>query len=260
MGIVNNTPDSFSGDGLGGEASAAIARGEQLFEEGADVVDVGGESTRPGAQPIKLELEISRTIPVIEALNQSHPGRVSVDTRKPEVAEAALFAGASVVNDVSGLRDPRMIETVAEHDASVIIMHMRGEPRTMQTSPRYADVVRDIHTYLNDRIAAAEEGGVSSKKIMVDPGIGFGKTLKHNLHIIARLGELKDLGKPIVIGLSRKAFIGTISGAQRDQRVPGSIAAALVAVENGANMVRVHDVRETAQALKVFWAIRSPKS
>ena len=259
MGIVNNTPDCFSGDGLGGNVTVAIAKGEQLFEEGADVVDVGGESTRPGARPVSLELEISRTIPVVEALSQSHAGRVSIDTRKPEVAEAALFAGASVVNDVSGLRNPMMTEVVAEHNASVVIMHMRGEPKTMQINPRYADVVRDIHTFLSERIAEAVERGVSPRKIMVDPGIGFGKTLEHNLQIIARLGELKDLGKPIVIGLSRKGFIGTISGAQRDQRVPGSMAAALVAVQNGANMVRVHDVRETVQALKVFWAIQSAK-
>lgn len=259
MGIVNNTPDSFSGDGLGGNVTAAIAKGEQLFEEGADVVDVGGESTRPGAQPVSLELEISRTIPVVEALSQSHPGRVSIDTMKPDVAEAALFAGATVVNDVSGLRNPRMTEVVAEHDASVIIMHMRGEPKTMQIKPRYADVVRDIHKFLSDRINAAQKAGVSPRKIMVDPGIGFGKTLEHNLQIIARLEELRDLGKPIVIGLSRKAFIGKISGAQREQRVPGSIAAALIAVENGANMVRVHDVRETVQAMKVFCAIHSAK-
>ncbi len=257
MGIVNNTPDSFSGDGFAGDIEGAIALGNSMFESGADVVDVGGESTRPGAKPVPRNIEISRTVPIIEALVRVHPGRVSVDTMKPEVAEAALFAGASVVNDVSGLRDHRMVETVAEHDAGVIIMHMQGDPRTMQVNPRYKDVVTEIKSFLNERIAAAEDGGVSSRRIMIDPGIGFGKTVDHNLEILARLREFKSLGKPLVIGVSRKGFIGKISGAQADQRLPGSIAVAVLAVKEGADVVRVHDVPETVQALKLEQAIQS---
>lgn len=255
MGIVNNTPDSFSGDGLTGDIAGAIARANSMFEAGADLVDVGGESTRPGAKPVPADVEVSRTIPIIEALTRTHPGRVSIDTMKPEVAEAALFAGASVVNDVSGLREPRMIEVVAEHNAGVIVMHMLGEPRTMQVNPRYKDVVYDIISFLEERVSAAEDGGISSRRIMVDPGIGFGKTVKHNLELLARLSEFKSIGKPIIVGVSRKAFIGKISGAQVGERLPGSIAAAVLAVREGADVVRVHDVIETVQALRIEQAI-----
>jgi len=255
MGIVNNTPDSFSKDGLAGDVRMAIARGEAMFAEGADIVDVGGESTRPGADPVPADEELRRVIPIIEALGGHHSGRVSVDTMKPEVAQAAMFAGASTVNDVSGLRNKDMIEVVAEHDAAVIIMHMLGNPRTMQEGPRYKDVIEDIKKYLSDRIAAAEKSGVSPRKIMVDPGIGFGKTKDHNLEIIARLGELRSLGKPIVIGVSRKAFIGTITGRPVEDRLEGSIAAATLAAIHGADIVRVHDVSSTVRALAVAHAI-----
>ena len=257
MGIVNNTPDSFSGDGLGGNVDLAVERGRAMFSEGADIVDVGGESTRPGAEPVPLDLEVARVVPVVERLSSFRPGRVSIDTMKPRVADAALFAGASLVNDVSGLRNGDMIQVVAEHDSAVIIMHMLGEPRDMQTRPRYKDVVVDIKTYLADRIAAAEDGGVNTKKIMVDPGIGFGKTLEHNLEILARLGEFKSLGKPIVIGVSRKSFIGKLTGRPADQRLGGSVAAAVLAVRNGADIVRVHDVRETVDAMRTSGAIMS---
>lgn len=255
MGIVNNTPDSFSGDGLAGDIAAAIARGESMFGAGADLVDVGGESTRPGAKPVPTEVEASRVVPVVEALAKAHAGRVSIDTMKPEVAEAALFAGASVVNDVSGLRDSRMLQVVAEHDAGAIVMHMLGEPGTMQANPRYKDVVEDIKSFLMERVAAAENAGISPQRIMVDPGIGFGKTVSHNLDLLARLGEFRSLGKPIVVGVSRKAFIGKISGAEVGQRLPGSIAAAVLAVREGADIVRVHDVAETVQALRIGQAI-----
>jgi dihydropteroate synthase len=255
MGIVNTTPDSFSGDGLGGDEEAAIARGMMQFEQGADLVDVGGESTRPGAEPVPARLEMARTIGVVEALARARPGRVSIDTMKPEVAKSALLAGATVVNDVSGLRDPEMIEVVAEHGASAIIMHMLGEPRTMQARPRYKDVVRDIIAHLEERVAAAEAGGVEPRRIMVDPGIGFGKTLEHNLEILARLGELKALGKPVVIGVSRKSFIGKITGMPAEKRIGGSVAAAIVAARNGASIVRVHEVRETVDALQVASAV-----
>lgn len=251
MGIVNTTLDSFSGDGLGGDEEAAIARGMMQFEQGADLVDVGGESTRPGADPVPARLEMARTIGVVEVLARARPGRVSIDTMKPEVAKSALLAGATIVNDVSGLRDPEMIEVVAEHGASAVIMHMLGEPRTMQVRPKYKDVVQDIIAYLGDRVAAAEAGGVEPRRIMVDPGIGFGKTLEHNLEILARLGEFKALGKPVVIGVSRKSFIGKITRAPAEERVGGSIAAALVAAKNGASIVRVHDVRETVDALLI---------
>lgn len=256
MGIVNNTPDSFSGDGLSGDVDAAVARGVKMFESGADIVDVGGESTRPGAEPVPEAVEIARAVPVVEALSKIHPGRVSIDTMKPRVAASALMAGASIVNDVSGLRDPRMVETVAEHDAAVIIMHMKGDPKTMQVRPRYRDVVGEISEFLKDRVAVAEAGGIDPRKIMVDPGIGFGKSLEHNLEIITRLGDFKRIGKPLVIGVSRKSFIGKITGLPVDQRLGGSLAAALVAVENGADIVRVHDVPETVSALRVFLALK----
>lgn len=257
MGIVNNTVDSFSGDGLRGDTAMAISQGESMFVAGADIVDVGGESTRPGATPVSSALETSRVVPVIEGLARTHPGRISVDTMKPEVAEAALFAGASVVNDISGLRHDAMIELVAEHDAGVIIMHMKGEPRTMQVNPRYKDVVKEIMSFLKERVSAAEDAGVTPRRIMIDPGIGFGKTVEHNLEILARLRELKSLGKPIVVGASRKAFIGRLSGAETAERLPGSIAVAVLAAMGGADFVRVHDVPETVQALRLEQAIRS---
>ncbi|HEX9907313.1 MAG TPA: dihydropteroate synthase [Thermoplasmata archaeon] len=257
IGIVNNTPDSFSGDGCGGDVERAARMGFDLFEEGADIVDVGGESTRPGADPVTIKVELERTIPVVEMLARRHSNMISIDTMKPEVAQSALLAGATIVNDVSGLRNPKMIEVVAEYDAAVIIMHMLGEPRDMQVRPVYKDVVREVRSYLEDRIAAAEKCGVSPRKILVDPGIGFGKTLVHNIELLADLGELKSLGKPIVVGVSRKSFIGRITGAPEDKRLEGSIAAGLLAVRNGANILRVHDVLETARALKVAMAIWS---
>lgn len=255
MGIVNNTPDSFSGDGLGGSVELAVQRGIAMFEDGADIVDVGGESTRPGAEPVSPDQEIARVIPVVERLSSHRHGRVSIDTMKPRVADAALFAGASLVNDVSGLRNEAMIKVVAEHDSAVIIMHMLGEPRDMQRMPKYKDVVGDISAYLAERVGAAEAGGVDPKKIMVDPGIGFGKTVEHNLEILARLREFRSLGKPLVIGVSRKSFIGRLTGRTPDRRLGGSVAAAVLAVRNGADVVRAHDVRETVDALRVSSAI-----
>ena len=255
MGIVNNTPDSFSGDGLGGDTALAIERGRIMLEAGAAVVDIGGESTRPGADPVPLELEKRRTIPVVEALSASYPGRISIDSMKPDVAQAALLAGAVMVNDVTGLRNPKMIEVVVEHDAAVVIMHMLASPKTMQVRPRYKDVVSEIIAFLEDRVAMAERAGVSADRIMVDPGIGFGKNLNHNLEILARLKEFKRIGKPVVIGVSRKSFIGKITEMPPGERLEGSLAAAVLAVREGANMIRVHDVPETVRALSVADAI-----
>ena len=255
IGILNVTPDSFSGDGIAGDALTAIERGEMMFDSGADIVDVGGESTRPGAAPISEEEEIRRTIEVVEALARRHPGRISIDTHRPRVAESAIYAGATIINDVTGLRDGELRKVVAAHDATAIIMHMKGVPRTMQTRPRYRDVVAEIKAFLNDRIEEAENDGIGSRKIMIDPGIGFGKTLDHNLQILSRLREFRSFGKPIVIGVSRKSFIGKITGLPPEQRLEGSIAAAVMAVRNGADIVRVHDVSETVRALKVAHAI-----
>ena len=216
MGIVNVTPNSFSGDGVHSDENAAVKLGLSMFNAGAEFVDVGGESTRPYAEPVSEEEEMSRVIGVVSRLAESHPGRLSIDTMKPSVASAALGAGATIVNDVSGLRNPDMRAVAAKHGASVIIMHMLGEPRTMQDSPEYGDVVAEILGYLTGQIAKAEADGIDSKLIMVDPGIGFGKTMEHNVEILRRLHEFKSLGKRIVVGASRKSFIGRITGRPVD--------------------------------------------
>ena len=256
MGIVNTTPDSFSGDGVAGRRSVAVRKGLDMIRSGAAFVDVGGESTRPGAAPVSVDEELVRTVEVVRALADEHPGRVSIDTMKADVAEAALKAGASMINDVNALRGPRMAEVAAQHDAAVIIMHMLGTPRTMQEAPRYKDVVEEITAFLEARISVAEEAGIRQNRIMVDPGIGFGKTVRHNLEILARLRELRRLGKPIVVGASRKSFIGKLTGEETPgARLPGSLAAAVIAASNGANVLRVHDVRETCQALSVCWEV-----
>lgn len=255
IGIVNVTADSFSGDGLGGDVNAAVKRGIDLFSEGADVVDVGGESTRPGARPVAAKDEILRVCPVVTQLNKLYPGRISVDTMKPEVAEEAIAAGASIINDVSGLRDRSMLDVVSRNEVSVIIMHMKGEPRTMQKNPQYDDVVKEIMRYLQGQVRMAEKAGVAPDRILVDPGIGFGKSLTHNLEILGRLGELHAIGKPIVVGASRKSFIGRLTGAEPYDRLEGSVAAAVLAYREGASFMRVHDVAKTVQALRVANAI-----
>lgn len=258
MGVINVTPDSFSGDGLHLNTDEAFQRGVDMIALGATLLDIGGESTRPGAEVVPVEEELRRTVEVVRGLAESYPGQISIDTTKPEVAEAALEAGASIVNDVSGLRDERMREIVARYGASAVIMHMQGDPRTMQASPRYADVVAEIIEYLGHRVAEAERDGVDPRRIMVDPGIGFGKTVDHNIEIIARLAEFRSLGKPIVIGVSRKSFIGALSGTGKtNERLGGSLAAAAIAAMNSANIVRAHDVGETVQALRIAWDIRA---
>jgi dihydropteroate synthase len=257
MGILNVTPDSFS-DG-GRWQGAAAPRGLAMLEAGADIIDVGGESTRPGAQAVDEGEEIARVVPVIAALRAATKAPISVDTMKPAVARAAMSAGATMWNDVMALRAPGAIETAASLHRPVVLMHMQGEPRTMQEDPRYGDVVAEVIAFLRDRVAAAKAKGVDD--IWVDPGIGFGKTLEHNLALINAIGRIgEETGCPVAIGASRKRFIAAIDAAAKDagtDRLGGSIAAALIAAQNGAAMVRAHDVAETVQALKL-WRLTRP--
>ena len=259
MGIVNVTPDSFSDGGQFLDAEAAIAHGRELMGEGADILDIGGESTRPGADPVDAGEEIRRVIPVIEAL-AADGARVSIDTTKAEVARRALDAGATIVNDVSAFRfDPELPAVVADAGATCVLMHMLGEPRTMQKDPRYEEVVTDVKRFLEERIAYATGAGVDEQSIWVDPGIGFGKTLDHNLELIARLDEIAAIGRPVVFGASRKSFLGKLTGRQVDERLAGTIAANIIAHDRGARVFRVHDVGPTVDALKVAAAtVRRP--
>ncbi|GIK77578.1 MAG: dihydropteroate synthase [Thermoleophilia bacterium] len=250
MGIVNVTPDSFSDGGRYLDPDAAIAHGRELSAAGAGILDVGGESTRPGAAAVGAPEERSRILPVIEAL-AADGARISVDTSKPEVAAAALAAGAEIVNDVTALRDPAMAAVCAEARCGVVLMHMKGTPRTMQDDPTYADVVGEVRAFLAERLEAAAAAGVDRERIWVDPGIGFGKTVAHNLELIASLDRIADLGRPVVVGASRKNFIGAITGRPVDRRLGGSIAAAVVAAFAGAAVLRVHDVAATVEALRV---------
>ena len=259
MGIVNVTPDSFSDGGLFLEADAAIEHGRRLAAEGAAILDVGGESTRPGAEPVSAEEEVRRVLPVVDAL--AEPGwRVSIDTTKLEVAEAALSAGATIVNDVSAFRfAPELAGLVADAGATCCLMHMLGEPRTMQRDPRYEDVVGDVRAFLEARLAFAVEEGIPEDKVWLDPGIGFGKTVEHNLELLRRLDELVAIGRPVVIGTSRKSFLGRLTGGRaEDERVPGTIATNVLALERGARIFRVHDVAPVADALKVAAATVAP--
>ncbi len=252
MGIVNVTPDSFSDGGLFLDPGAAIAHGARLAAEGAAILDVGGESTRPGAAPVDAEEESARVLPVVEAL-AARGLRVSVDTTKDVVARAALAAGAELVNDVSAFRfAPGMAALVAERGAGCCLMHMLGEPRTMQRDPRYEDVVSEVKAFLEERLAFAVAEGVAEERVWLDPGIGFGKTVEHNLELLRRLDELVAIGRPLMVGTSRKSFIGTLAGGlPEDERVPGTIAANVLALERGAQVFRVHDVAPAAAALSV---------
>jgi len=233
------------------EPEAAIAHGSELADEGADVLDVGGESTRPGADEVSVEVEVARTEPVVADL-AALGHTVSIDTSKRAVAEAALDAGAAIVNDVTAMRaDPEIAALCADRGVEVVLMHMQGNPRTMQDEPTYEDVVDDVRRFLEERLAAAVEAGVREQLVCLDPGIGFGKTLEHNLELLRRLGELRDLGRPILVGTSRKSFIGKLTGAPVDERLGGSIASNVIAYANGASMLRVHDVAPMRQALTV---------
>jgi dihydropteroate synthase len=252
MGVVNVTPDSFSDGGEWFEPEAAIAHGRQLLAEGADILDVGGESTRPGSEPVGVDEERRRVVPVIRALRDTG-AQLSVDTSKLAVAEAALSAGATLVNDVTAFRaDPDLAGLVADSGADCCLMHMLGEPRTMQDDPRYGDVVDDVRAFLEARVAFAVGEGVAEERIAVDPGIGFGKTAQHNLELLARLDELVALGFPVVVGTSRKSFLGRITGRREPRdRVAATVATTVLAVERGASIVRVHDVAPTRDALLV---------
>ena len=255
MGVLNVTPDSFSDGGEFLDHRKAIGHGIALAEEGADIVDVGGESTRPGAEPVSADQEMARVMPVVEALVAEEIS-VSIDTMKPTVARAAVGAGASVINDVSGLRQPEMIDAVADTGAFVCIMHMLGDPRTMQENPQYGDVVTEVLDWLLDRTRAAVQAGVDRSKIWIDPGIGFGKTVDHNLSLLKATAEFAAAGFPLVVGASRKSFIGKIAEEDVPQnRLPGSLACALYAAQKGARILRVHDVAATVQALAVQSAI-----
>jgi dihydropteroate synthase len=259
MGIVNCTPDSFYAGSRAGAATGAVRRYHQVIEEGADFVDVGGESTRPGAEPVDAAQEWARIAPVLDAARRAgHPIPLSVDTTKTEVAERALAAGAAMINDVSALaHDPRLAALAAEHCAALVLMHMRGTPRTMQEAPRYADLMGEIRAELAAAIAVAEASGVAPERILVDPGIGFGKTAAHNFAILERLGELALLGRPILIGCSRKSFLGAAGSLPPEDRLEGTLAAHAIAAGNGAHVVRVHDVQAHVRALAVADAIRA---
>jgi dihydropteroate synthase len=256
MGIVNVTPDSFSDGGRHADAPAAVAHARTLLDEGADLIDIGGESTRPGAPAVTLEEERRRVLPVIEALAGCGVP-VSVDTRKPQLMKEALAAGASMVNDVNALRAPGALEAVAATRASVCLMHMRGDPATMQDHPLYDDVVAEVRAFLQARIEAAEHAGIERSRIIIDPGFGFGKNVEHNLMLLRHLDEIAALGVPVLVGLSRKSTLGKITGRATDERAYAGVAAALIAVQNGARIVRVHDVAATRDALAVLNAVRN---
>ncbi len=256
MGIVNVTPDSFSDGGAHFDIEAAVAHGLQLAGEGADVLDIGGESTRPGAEDISLEEEMRRTIPVIERLAKETSLPISIDTSKPEVMRAAVAAGAGMINDVFALRRDGALDAAAELGVPVVLMHMLGEPRSMQEALAYDDVVGDVHRFLAGRIFAAEMAGIDKKRIVIDPGFGFGKTLQHNLQLLAQLQRFTELGMPVLAGLSRKRSIGELTGRENPHdRIHGSVAAHLIAAQRGAMLMRVHDVAATVDALKVWNAV-----
>jgi dihydropteroate synthase len=255
MGILNVTPDSFSDGGPYADPARAIAHGQALHADGADIVDVGGESTRPGAVEVPVDVEIARVVPVVAALAGA-ARLVSVDTSKPQVMTAAIDAGAAIVNDVRALREPGAIEAVARTGAGVCLMHMQGEPRTMQHAPAYADVVAEVEAFLLGRAQRCIAGGIARERIAIDPGLGFGKTLAHNLALLNALPRLAAHGYPVVVGYSRKSSLGTLAGRPVGERLAASLGAALAAVERGASVVRVHDVRETVDALKVWCAVR----
>ncbi len=257
MGVLNVTPDSFSDGGRYVQISAALERAREMVEEGADIIDVGGESTRPGAQPVPLEEEIKRVVPVVKAIRAELDVSISVDTYKSEVAKAALEAGAVMVNDVSGLRfSPDMVDVVAEYQAHVVVMHMKGTPRNMQENPSYRDVVGEVRDFFTERLEFLQSRGVDLERVLLDPGIGFGKRVKDNLALIRGIPRFMDLGRPILVGPSRKSFIGEVLGLPVEERLEGTLAAVSIAIFLGAAVVRVHDVRQARRVVDMAWALR----
>jgi dihydropteroate synthase len=258
VGILNLTPDSFSDGGAYASVEAAVAHGVAMAGQGADMLDIGGESTRPGAAEVSVQEELRRVLPVIEQLRAQTQLPLAIDTSKPEVMRAAVAAGAGMINDVYALRREGALEAAAELGVPVCLMHMRGEPRDMQVDPQYDDVVGEVHRFLTDRLFACELAGIDRRKVMVDPGFGFGKNLEHNLELLRALERFANLGSGVYVGLSRKSMIGTITGRQQpEQRAAGSAAAALIAVQRGARLVRVHDVAATVDALAVWQAVHA---
>lgn len=253
MGIVNVTPDSFSDGGRHLLCDAAIAHAQQLITEGADILDIGGESTRPGAQPVNIQQELDRVMPVIEGL-RGVVVPLSIDTCKPEVMRAALSAGAHMVNDINALQDSDALAAVVASDAAVCLMHKQGQPQTMQHEPYYEDVLKEVLDFLRNRVMAVEASGVSRNRIVIDPGFGFGKTLEHNLKLFRNLDKFSAMGVPLLAGLSRKSMLGKITGRDVNDRLTASVVAALIAVQRGANIVRVHDVQASCDALKIWSA------
>ena len=254
MGILNVTPDSFSDAGLFADANKAVLHARQMVKDGADIIDIGGESSRPGSNSISEEEEIKRVVPVIKKLVKNIKVPLSIDTYKPAVAKACLDLGVQLVNDITGLSNQKMIDTISKFKVPVVIMHMKGKPKNMQDAPVYADVVMEIKQFLRQRIMKARKSGITD--IIIDPGIGFGKTAQHNLQIIKRLSEFKDLKCPILVGTSRKSFIGSVTGLLVNERLEGTLASISIAVMNGANIVRVHDVKECKRAVQVADAIK----
>jgi len=258
MGVLNVTPDSFSDGGKFFDSDLAIDQAKSMVENGAGIIDIGGESTRPGASAVSLNDELERVIPVIETLTKEINVPISIDTSKPEVMEQAISSGANIINDVNALRTEGALEMAAKLKVDVCLMHMQGNPRTMQSNPSYADVVGDIKSFFKERISACEQAGIELSSITLDPGFGFGKNLGHNIALLKNLSEFHEFGVSILAGLSRKSMIGTLLGDKDvDSRMIGSVTAALIAVENGANIIRVHDVAETNDALKVWQQIKN---
>lgn len=255
MGILNLTPDSFSDGGLYLDASVAVKRAQQMIEQGADVIDIGGESTRPGAQPLTAEEEIARVVPVIKALRAVSNIVISIDTSKAEVMRAAVEAGAGLVNDVRALQEEGALEAVADLKVPVCLMHMQGHPRSMQNNPEYGDVVEEVLAFLQERIIACEVAGIVRDQIIVDPGFGFGKSLEHNLSLLKNLSEFVNIGQPVLLGISRKSMLGHITGADVDKRIEAGLATTVLGYQAGARLFRVHDVKETVDALKVCHAV-----
>ena len=256
MGILNVTPDSFSDGGRFAFKDTAVKKALELVKEGADIIDIGGESTRPGAGPVDAEEEINRVIPVVKELRKHTKTTISIDTMKSAVALKALENGADIVNDVSAMRhDPAMIHVVKNHRSGIVLMHMRGTPRTMQTAIRYKDVLAEVLSFLDDRIKYAINNGIEKERIIIDPGIGFGKALSHNLLLLKNIRTFKTLGVPVLVGVSRKSFIGKITGADVDKRLYGSLSSALWCVTQGVDIIRVHDIKETKQAIDVIKGI-----